>query len=74
MQLVASFDPSGATNGQITIAQSSGAGKLVFYNESNVALILSFQNGGSAYLPAWLLPFIAATSAGKSSGGHNNLL
>src|SRR5882724_1742915 len=65
MQLVASFDPSGATNGQITIAQSSGAGKLVFYNESNVALILSFQNGGSAYLPAWVATIYCGNFGGQ---------
>jgi hypothetical protein len=53
MQLVATFDPSTSLSGQVTLAQSSASGKLVFYNESNVALILSFQNGGSAYLPAW---------------------
>ena len=53
MNIVASFDPSSAASGQVAIAQSSGAGKLVFYNESGVSLLLSFQNGYSAYLPAW---------------------
>jgi hypothetical protein len=53
MQIVASFDPSLTTNGTVIIAQSSRAGKLVFYNESSVSLILNFQNGYSAYLPAW---------------------
>jgi len=65
MQLVATFDPSVSTNGQVTIAQSSGAGKLVFYNESNVALILSFQNGGSAYLPAWVATIYCGNFGGQ---------
>ncbi len=53
MQIVASFDPSVSASGSVPIAQSSGAGKLVFYNESGVSLLLHFQNGYSAYLPAW---------------------
>jgi|SRR5882724_838707 len=65
MQLVASFDPSLSTSGQVTIAQSSGAGKLVFYNESNVALILSFQNGSSAYLPAWVATIYCGNFGGQ---------
>ncbi|SRR6266700_797496 len=65
MQVVASFDPSLSASGQITIAQSSGAGKLVFYNESNVALILSFQNGGSAYLPAWVATIYCGNFGGQ---------
>jgi len=53
MQVVATFDPSLATTGTIIIPRSSSVGKIVFYNESNIALILSFQNGDTAYVPAW---------------------
>lgn len=68
MQLVASFDPSVGVSGTVTIAQSSGAGKLVFYNESNVSLILSFQNGGSAYLPAWTACIYCGNFGGQKIG------
>lgn len=33
---------------------SSPGAKLLIYNESNISLQLSFENGYTAYLPAWV--------------------
>lgn len=49
----ATFDPTLTSSGVVILPQSAASGKLVWYNESNVSLVLDFQNGFSAYLPAW---------------------
>jgi hypothetical protein len=54
MQIVATFDPSVLTTDAITIPQSAANGTLVVYNESNIALTFTFQNGDSDYVPAWV--------------------
>ncbi len=53
MEIVAEFDPASASSGSFIIAQSAASGKLVVYNESDVALRLDFQNGYSSYVPPW---------------------
>lgn len=53
MNIVAQFDPSMVTTDTVAIPQSSGNGKMVVYNESNISLTFTFQNGHTAYVPAW---------------------
>lgn len=51
--IVASFDPSAAPQTSFTVPQTAVNGALVFWNESNIALNISLQNGSTFYLPAW---------------------
>lgn len=51
MNVVATFDPSITTTGTFTVPQAQG--KMVIWNESNISLQLSFQNGHTAYVAAW---------------------
>lgn len=51
MIIVATFDPSMTTSDTFTVPQSNG--KMVVWNESNISLMFSFQNGHTAYVPAW---------------------
>ena len=53
MIFVDSFNPASVMSDTFTIPNSPGA-KLLVYNESNISLQLSFQNGDTAYLPAWV--------------------
>lgn len=53
MNIVTTFDPSVTTTDTFTVPQSSANGKMVVYNESNVSLKFHFQNGSTAYVPAW---------------------
>lgn len=54
MQIVTFFNPTSQPSGTFTFAQSSANGKMVVYNESSVGIQLSFQNGYSSYVPAWV--------------------
>ncbi len=65
MQIAGTFDPSVGTSGTFTVAQSAGNGRLVLYNESNISLLLKFQNGSSAYLPAWVANIYAGNFGGQ---------
>ncbi len=51
--IVASFDPGVATTTAFTAPQGAANGALVFWNESNISLNLTFQDGSVMYLPAW---------------------
>ena len=51
--IVAEFDPATLTKDTFTVPQSSYAGSMVIWNESNISLTLTFQTGDSAYIPAW---------------------
>lgn len=51
--IVQAFDPSSTTGTQFVVPQSAVNGALVFWNESNISLNLSFQDGTLMYLPAW---------------------
>ena len=53
MIIVTTFNPSNVMNDTFTVPSSPGA-KLLIYNESNISLQLNFQNGDTAYLPAWV--------------------
>ena len=53
MQIVAIFNPATDTSDTFTVPQSSANGKMVVYNESNISLQFTFQNGHTAYVPAW---------------------
>lgn len=52
-QIVTSFDPTTLTETSFPAPNSSGNGALVFFNESNASIDLSFADGSSLYLPAW---------------------
>ncbi len=54
MNVVAQFDPSVLTSDIFVVPSSAANGKIVIYNESNISLTLSFQDGGTAYVPAWM--------------------
>lgn len=54
MQVVTIFDPSITSSDSFSVPQSSANGKMVVYNESNISLQFTFQNGYSAYVPAWM--------------------
>ena len=51
--IVAVFDPATLVKDTFTVPQSSYAGSMVVWNESNISLTLTFQTGDSAYIPAW---------------------
>lgn len=61
MNIVAIFDPAVITSDTFTVPQSSANGKMVIYNESNISLTFSFQNGNTAYVPAWMAVIYAGT-------------
>lgn len=54
MQVVQQFDPTLSTEDKFSVPQSSATGTMVIWNESNVGLTISFQNGYSTYVPAWV--------------------
>lgn len=51
--IVAEFNPATAPRTTFTVPQSAASGALVFWNESNISLNLTLQNGTRFYLPAW---------------------
>lgn len=51
--IVAQFDPTTSTSTQFAAPNSSANGALVFFNESQQSIILSFSDGSNMYLPAW---------------------
>lgn len=53
MKIVATFDPASSSATSFTAANSSANGALVFFNESNISLTLTFADGAQMYLPAW---------------------
>ena len=53
MIIVAQFNPATLMSDTFSVPSSPGA-KLLIYNESNISLQLSFPNGDTAYLPAWV--------------------
>ncbi len=54
MNVVAQFDPATLTSDMFTVPASSANGHMVIYNESNISLQIKFQNGDTAYVPAWM--------------------
>lgn len=48
-----SFDPSVSSSNQFPAPNSAANGNIVFWNESNISIDLSFQDGTTLYLPAW---------------------
>ena len=54
MNVVVVFNPAVLTTDQFVVPSSAANGKMVIYNESNISLTLSFQDGGTAYVPAWM--------------------
>ena len=53
MIIVATFNPATVMSDTFSVPSVPG-GKLLIYNESNISLQLVFQNGYTAYLPAWV--------------------
>jgi hypothetical protein len=53
MNIVQIFDPATLAKDTFVVPQSSANGKIVIWNESNISLMLSFQDGSTAYVPAW---------------------
>ena len=53
MIIVTTFNPASVPSDTFSVPSSPG-GKLLIYNESNISLQLNFQNGDTAYLPAWV--------------------
>lgn len=51
--IVAIFNPVTNTAQTFSAPQTAAQGSLVFWNESNNSLILTFQDGSRSYLPAW---------------------
>lgn len=51
--IVAAFNPATSDLTKISIPQSARSGGIVFWNESNVSLNISFQDGSTMYLPGW---------------------
>jgi hypothetical protein len=51
--IVTSFNPTTDTSTSFTAPNAAGNGALVFFNESNISLDLTFADGTSMYLPAW---------------------
>lgn len=51
--IVKQFDPSTSTSTSFTAPNSAANGSLVFWNESNVSVDLTFADGTNMYLPAW---------------------
>lgn len=47
------FDPATSTTTQFLAGTNSAFGTTLFWNESNISLFLTFQNGDVLYLPAW---------------------
>lgn len=52
-QIVKQFDPSTAGTTEFAAPNSAANGALVFWNESNISVNLTFANGSIIYLPAW---------------------
>ena len=50
---MAAFNPATANLSKVTIPQSARTGGVVFWNESNISLNISFQDGTTMYLPGW---------------------
>ncbi len=53
MNVVAVFDPTIVISDTFSVPQSGANEKMVVYNESSVSLTFIFQNGYTAYVPAW---------------------
>lgn len=51
--IVAFFNPATSDLTKVTIPQSARSGGIVFWNESNISLNISFQDGTTMYLPGW---------------------
>jgi hypothetical protein len=51
--IVAEFDPTASTAAQFSAPQSAANGALVFFNESQNSLTLTFADKSTMYLPAW---------------------
>jgi hypothetical protein len=54
MNVVAVFNPAILTSDIFTVPSSAANGRMVIYNESNISLTLTWQNGDTAYVPAWM--------------------
>jgi len=52
MQVLASFDPGGAANGNIDVSAADSGCKILLYNLSLVAIKLNFEDGSTAILHA----------------------
>lgn len=51
--IVTIFNPATSQETSFTAPQAAANGALVFFNESNISLDLTFANGDTMYLPAW---------------------
>ena len=54
MNVVAQFNPATLTRDTFIVPNSSANGSMIIWNESPISLQLSFQNGDTAYVPAWM--------------------
>ncbi len=54
MNIVAEFNPATLASDMFTVPTSSASGKMVIWNESSISLQLTFQNGNTTYVPAWV--------------------
>lgn len=54
MNIVTTFDPSVVTSDTFTVPSSAANGKMAIWNESSISLQINFQNGDTAYVPAWV--------------------
>ena len=51
--IVVSFNPATSDLTRVSVPQSARSGGIVFWNESNISLNISFQDGTTMYLPGW---------------------
>src|SRR5438034_6562581 len=66
MQIVATFNPAVTTPNTFSVPQSSASGKMVVWNESNISIQLTFQNGDTTYVPAWTARMFCGNFAGST--------
>jgi hypothetical protein len=72
MRIVKQFDPSLATSGTFDMTLPHGTGRMVIYNESNIGIQLTFQNGFSGFVPAWTI-VLYCISGGSSTVGWKQI-
>src|SRR6266702_1903697 len=66
MQIVATFNPAVTTPNTFIVQQSSASGKMVVWNESNISIQLTFQNGDTTYVPAWTARMFCGNFGGST--------
>lgn len=74
MNLITSFDPSSHASGTFNTSLGVG-GRFVAFNESNIGVKFTFDDGSTAYLPSWTtMIYIQPTPSSTVTWSQANIL